>query len=157
MDKNQLRDEIIQNLIYPRKLPYAVFLEEISMAEFMLMASVITYENDTGTHAVVNELASRLEVTVPAVSRSLKKLEEKGLVKRICNEECRRNTFVKILPKGKELFEYNRNTVEYMVDKLVSSLTPEEIEASIQFNKKVATIMDKEYRAFVANKFKDNN
>ncbi len=149
MDKDYYRKEIIQRLIYPRKLPFTVFLEQLSGGEFMLMASFLTYEKETGKHITVNELASRMEVTVPAVSRSLKRLEERGLIKRIIGEECKRNTFVTISDKGKELFDINREAIEFMVDKLIAVLTVEEIEASINFSNKVASVLESECKNYL--------
>ena len=150
MNKEQLHKEIIRNLIYPRKLPFSVFLEELSGSEFMLMAAFLAYEQDTGNPITVNELATQMDVTVPAVSRTLRRLEERGLIKRVCDEECRRNTHIKILSRGQELFDINRKAIEYLVDKLLDNLSTEEIEKTIEFNKKLANIMDAECREYFA-------
>ena len=96
LDKEQLHREIIQNLVSPRKIPMTVLLSEISANEFILIASLLAYEKQNGTHITVNELATSMDVSLPAVSRSLRHLEERGLLKRVCNEECRRSTFVVI-------------------------------------------------------------
>ena len=152
MYKEHLHKEIIQNLIYPRKIPFSVLLSDLSGNDFILIASFLAYEEEHGNHITVNELASRMDVTVPAVSRSLRRLEERGLIKRVCNKDCRRNTFVKISACGRKLFETNRKVIEHMVDKLIDEFSVEEIEASIAFNKKVLTIMDKECKAFVTEK-----
>ena len=152
MDKAQISSEIIQNILYPRKFPISVFLEEISPGEFMLIASFLAYEKECGNNITVNELASRMEVTVPAVSRTLRKLEERGLINRVTGEECKRNTFVVISDKGRRLFDENKETVEYMVSKLISALTPEEIENSIAFHKKITALIDKECKEYLETK-----
>ena len=90
-----------------------------------------------------------MDVTLPAVSRSLRRLEERGLIKRVCNEECRRNTFVVISDIGRELFEENRKKMEYLVDKLIDEFSIDEIEAAILFGKKVSAIMDRECKSFL--------
>ena len=152
MDKEQLHREILHNLVYPRKIPLAVLLSEISANEFILIASLLTYEKENGSHITVNELATSMDVTLPAVSRSLRRLEERGLIKRVCNEECRRNTFVVISDKGRELFEENRKKMEYLVDKLIDEVSVEEIEAAILFSKKVSAIMDRECKKLLTEK-----
>ena len=141
MTKEQIRYEFMQNMLHPRKLPFTVIMEDLSGSEFMLMASFLTYEKENGRHITVNELASIVGVTLPAVSRSLKRLEERKLIKRETNEECRRNTFVKILPKGQELFEKNKERFEYMLDRVLNVLPLEEIEMMISIHKKIAEII----------------
>lgn len=152
VDKEQLHREIVQKLIYPRKLPFTVFLEELSGGEFMLIASFLAYEKECGNHITVNELASRLEVTVPNVSRSLKKLEDRGLIKRVSGEECKRNTFVVISPKGKELFEKNKEVIEYMIEKLLTSLSVQEVEAAIAFSQKIYSLVEDECKKLLTEK-----
>ena len=154
MDKEKISTEIIQNILHPRKFPISVFLEELSPGEFMIIASFLSYEKERGNNITVNELASRMEVTVPAVSRTLRKLEERGLITRVTGEECKRNTFVVISDKGRRLFHENKETIEYMVGKLISALTPEEIEASIAFHKKVTALVDKECKDYLEMKVK---
>ena len=156
MDKEQLHREIIQNLVYPRKIPLTVLLSEISANEFILIASLLAYEKQNGTHITVNELAASMDVSLPAVSRSLRHLEERGLLKRVCNEECRRNTFVVISDIGRKLFEENRKKVEYLVDKLIDEVSIEEIETAILFSKKVSEIVDRECKTFLTEKTNTN-
>ena len=146
MNKEQLRKEILQKLIYPKKIPLSVVLNELSPAEFTLIASFKSYEkSNEGKHITVNELASNINISVPAVSKTLKKLEDRGLIQRITNKECRRNTFVVISEKGEDLYRYNKEKITLVLDKLMSSFSIEEIQAAISFYQKLENIINKEY------------
>ena len=52
----------------------------------------------------VCEIAKKLNISAPAVSRTLRRLEEKGCIERITNKFDRRNTNVKVTKKGKDTF-----------------------------------------------------
>ena len=139
MDKEKLQNEILQELIYPKKIP-AAFFADMSPGEFTLIAAFTAY----GKHITVNELASNINVSVPAVSRTLKNLENRRLIQRKINLNCRRTTFVTITKKGKELFEINRKKITDMLDKVMDALTVDEILTAIKFHQKVESILQRE-------------
>ena len=148
MEKEKIRQEILHNLLYPKKLHLSILLSEISPSEFMLIALLINYRKEHGRDIMVNELAQGLGVNLSGVSRSLRRLEERGLVKRVCDETCRRNTFAIISESGLELYKGNKKAIENMVDKLLDELSMEEIVQSIEFNKKVSAIVERECEIF---------
>ncbi len=51
---------------------------------------------------LASDIAKRLRITAPAVSKMLRSMEEKGYVERRVDEKDRRNTRVSITPDGKE-------------------------------------------------------
>ena len=51
---------------------------------------------------LASDIAKRLGITAPAVSKMLRSMEEKGYVERRVDEKDRRNTRVSITPDGKE-------------------------------------------------------
>lgn len=153
MNKEQIHKYILQSLLHPKRLPLTVLLNDLSPGEFFLIASFLTYEDEhQGKHITVNELASNLDVTVPAVSRSLKKLEEKGLISRVTDKDCRRNTFVVISESGKELFDENKDTISCILDSIIQELSVEEIKAAIEFQEKLQHIMDRECTRYLKQK-----
>lgn len=145
MNKEQLHKEILQNLIYPKKIPLSVIFSKMSPAEFTLIASFKTYEKDNdGKHITVNELASNVNVSVPAVSKSLRNLEERGLIQRVTNQDCRRNTFVVISEKGEKLYEYNKEKITQVLDKLMDTFSLDEILSAIEFHQKLDQLITSE-------------
>lgn len=149
MEKDKLQNQILQELIYPKKIPITAIFADMSPAEFILIASFTAYEKENeGKHITVNELASNINVSVPAVSRTLKNLEERHLIQRITNQDCRRNTFVVISEKGKKLFESNKEKITCILDKAMDALTLDEIQAAINFQQKLEIVLNEECRKF---------
>ncbi len=70
----------------------------ISHGEFGLMN--IIYDNGSDDGITVSQIASALEVTPPAVSRTLKSLDERGLIERRINALNRRSTIVRLTEQG---------------------------------------------------------
>ena len=145
MNKEILQKQILQELIYPKKIPLTAVFADMSPAEFILIASFTAYEKENnGRHITVNELANTINVSVPAVSRTLKNLEERGLIQRVTNQDCRRNTFVIINEKGKKLFESNKEKITYLLDKVMNTFTVDEITSAIKFHNKLDNILNSE-------------
>lgn len=152
MNKEQIRKEVIRHVLYPKKLPLSLLFDDLSVGEFMLIGSFLAYEADNdGKHITVNELASNLDVTVPAVSRHLRKLEERGLINRVTDENCRRNTFVVISENGKKLFKENKERVYTLLDKVMQKFSTEEITFAINFHRDLQSVLDNECKSFLEN------
>lgn len=145
MSKAEKYERILKLVLYPRKFPPTLPFSDISSAEFILISTFLTYEEkNNGEHITVNKLAAQINMSVPQVSRMLKTLEERELVKRETSKDCRRNTLVMIGDKGKKLFEENRKIVKYFLDKVLDALTDEEFEFLISTNQKITDIVNAE-------------
>lgn len=77
--------------------------ERISHGEFGLMN--IIKDNGSPDGITVSQIAAELEVTPPAVSRTLKSLDEKGFIERRVNMLNRRSTIVILTEKGEEILD----------------------------------------------------
>lgn len=89
----------------------------ISHSEFCLL-NIIAYSSDSGDGMTVSAIAAELDVTPPAVSRSLKSLESRGLVTRETNLINRRNTMVRLTEKGRELLEDSRRQMDAVMERV---------------------------------------
>lgn len=83
----------------------------ISHSEFFLLNIIMDRNNDI----TVSEIAAELEVTPPAVSRSLKSLESRGLIKRETNLINRRNTMVRLTETGQKFLEMSRRQMDVVM------------------------------------------
>lgn len=145
-------DEIIEYMLYPKKLPLSVLLNDISCGEFVLIAAFLRYEEaNQGKHITVNELACELDVSIPAVSRMLKKLEMKNLILRETDKDCRRNTLVVITDNGLRLFKENENTIRNLATRILNQFTEEEIDLMLNLSKKTESILENEINAIQKN------
>ena len=89
----------------------------ISHSEFCLL-NIIMDSSDHTDGMTVSAIAAELDVTPPAVSRSLKSLESRGLVTRETNLINRRNTMVRLTESGRELLEYSRKQMDVMMERV---------------------------------------
>lgn len=82
------------------KLKFGNMLTGISEIEFKTMSAIsrISMSGDVK----VSDIARYLELSAPAVSRTMKSLEEKEYIERHTDKQDRRNTFVKLTKKGEE-------------------------------------------------------
>ena len=88
------------------------FKTGISHSEFCLLNIIL----DGKDGITVSEIASELDVTPPAVSRSLKSLESRGLVIRETDLLNRRNTIVRLTESGLDFLEKSRRQMDSLMD-----------------------------------------
>ncbi|MCM1328766.1 MAG: MarR family transcriptional regulator [Ruminococcus sp.] len=84
----------------------------ISHSEFCLL-NIIAFGKDGIT---VSEIAAELDVTPPAVSRSLKSLESKGLITRETKLTNRRNTTVRLTENGLDFLQKSRRQMDGLME-----------------------------------------
>ncbi|NCC86789.1 MAG: MarR family transcriptional regulator [Clostridia bacterium] len=79
----------------------------------------------------VCEIAKKLNISAPAVSRTLRKLEEKGCIERITNKTDRRNTNIKVTKKGKDTFYTDMHIMGNFLNCSLEHLSDDEAEQLI--------------------------
>jgi len=147
--KEKYTELIKMGLIYPKKVPINHLLTEMSPMEFCAIGSFLSFEEENdGKHITVNRLAKDMQISMPLASRMLKNLESKELIRRVTDESCRRNTFVLISDKGKEIFKKNSKVVMQYIDKVLSVFSDSEIETIISMQNKMIASMDNAIKDF---------
>lgn len=84
----------------------------ISHSEFCLLNIIM----DGKDGITVSEIAAELDVTPPAVSRSLRSLESRGLITRETNLLNRRNTMVRLTAEGRSFLEISRRQMDKVME-----------------------------------------
>ena len=82
------------------KLKFGNMLTGVSEIEFKTMSAISRISKSGDVK--VSDIARYLELSAPAVSRTMKSLEEKEYIERQTDKQDRRNTFVKLTKKGEE-------------------------------------------------------
>ena len=82
------------------KLKFGNMLTGVSEIEFKTMSAISRISKSGDVK--VSDIARYLELSAPAVSRTMKSLEEKEYIERQTDKQDRRNTFVKLTTKGEE-------------------------------------------------------
>lgn len=101
-------------------------------SEVMLMFTALDYAADNNKNITVAEAARRLGVSMPAVSRSLKGLSEKGFVKRVFDENDRRSVRIAVTETGEEKIQGFLSYIFATLDKALAVFSDDELKQMIE-------------------------
>lgn len=103
-------------------------------SELMLLYTALDYAAEYGENITVAEAAKRMGVSMPSVSRSLKGLSEKGLIKRGFDEKDHRTVKLIVTEYGEEkvqnFFRYAFSTL----DEVLKVFSDEELDQMIKLH-----------------------
>lgn len=112
-------------------------------SELITLATIYeTNQWESAEKTMISGLAEKLHVSVPTISRCLRKLEEKGLIQKNSQTNDRRNTCVCLTPKGTEIYNEAFRTLSSFVERALSRIDEEELD-------RFFTTFDKIYDALV--------
>lgn len=114
-----------------------------SHSETMILFTALDYFTDNGEHITVAETAKQLNVSMPSVSRTLKGLSEKGLVKRDLDENDRRSVRIVVTKAGEEKIQGLLKRVYSTLNKTLEVFSDEELSRMIELhNRFVNSLID---------------
>ncbi len=111
--------------------------EGISHSEFGLM-NVIN-DNMTPDGITVSRIASIMDITPPAVSRTLRSLDEKGYIERRINVLNRRSTIVTITESGMKILSSAQDNMLGMMSFISERMGNEQVT---EFNRLFGDVLD---------------
>ena len=93
---------LLDTLFRFRKISFTKLLPDISMKDGHMLKVIQYTSTENAPKAItISYLAEVLQVSAPSISRSIKQLEERALVKRVIDAKDRRNTYVYLTDAGK--------------------------------------------------------
>ncbi len=108
---------------------------ELTPSEMSLCYCVYAFaEKYDGILPTVAELASNLNVSVPAISRTLKNLEAKEYVQRTVNNTDRRIVHISLTKKGEQCISSHFKAVSEVLDKVLARFTDEELKTMLRLH-----------------------
>jgi DNA-binding MarR family transcriptional regulator len=117
-----ISDEIDNKLLKTIKININNY-EKLTLAEANAIYAIGTKEPKT-----MKQIAEALGVAVSTPTRTIDRLVEKGLVNRTVGSKDRRQLFIEVTPKGREiLVEMDKESL-MVIRKMVENLEDEEIE-----------------------------
>ena len=101
----------------------------LSKAEFFALEYTHAYrdENPGNMGISVSKLAEKLAISAPAVSRTLRELEDRGLIDRADDKEDRRTTYLTLTEKGESIRLECWNRMRRLSSTMVSRLGKEHL------------------------------
>ena len=128
-----------------RRLRIGDLFPDMSKSDCTTLMSINHY-NQKRTEGVltVSELAEKMHVKPSAVSRTLKSLEERGLIERTVNQSDRRNTYVKVSEAGRKRQQEMKATIEEMVEAVLKRIEEEDLRKLVAYLNEVSEIAAEE-------------
>lgn len=132
-------DELMKNLfvaMHRRKkvIPKIQGLDQLSfgdMAVFGVMTKHLS-ENHDNEAVPMTGLLRELCTSPPALSQSINRLEDKGLVQRIFSKENRRVTYVAFTEKGKEIYQRQKKQRDDIAQKIIQRMGVENVRELVR-------------------------
>lgn len=108
-----------------------------SHSEMTLLYFALDRFAERGEHITAAQAAKVLGVSAPSVSRTLKNLEEKGLIERDFDKKDRRSVRIIVTETGECRVNDMINHVFRIMDKVLCDFTEEELSAMSKFHEKL--------------------
>lgn len=120
-----------QLLTIVHKLKHLNFTSALGLmppSEIMLLAEISKLiKNSPEEPVTASDIARILEVSPPAVSRTLNRLEEKRYIERVAHPGDRRNVSVILTDEGAAAFEEDMNKIKALLETALLHLSDDEI------------------------------
>ena len=140
-----------------KKLNVSDLIPGLSSSEFSVMGAILqmgengkqqqqTQQHSYGENGKItsSELAAKTKTLPPAVSRTLRGLEEKGYVERSVDKKARRNTYISLTEKGWKKGEEVRDRMQDFGCSVMSQLKEEDIDQLVAYLDRIYEIAEKE-------------
>ena len=145
----QLITDLADALRRLARVRHSLSMGGLTMGEFLLLRLVqppreeTPEGSDSGTTVCVSDLARQLSCSPPAVSRTLRRLEEHGLLKRRCDPADRRTTYVVLTQAGRDLLDANQRQMEELARRVVARMGEDALQAlTAQLDRLTKTVLE---------------
>lgn len=113
---------------------------ELTPSEMSLCYCVRAFAvKNNGETPTVAEIASQLDVSVPAISRNLKNLEAKGYIQRTPDSSDRRIVHISLTQKGEQVLTEKFRSMADVMERVLAQFTDEELETMLRLHVRFTT------------------
>ena len=106
--------------IFHRAMPF-------NNTEMQMMREIIPAK-ERGSRVISRGLAKLLGITRSAVSQMVKKLESKGVVRRVPDSRDKKIAYIELSDKARSIYEESRARVNGLLERIVAKLGAEKVE-----------------------------
>lgn len=125
-----------------RKKKINVFDGQLYRSEFFLLVTVEEYCESNEKGIKPSELAEMLDLSLPAVSKQIKAVEDKGYIERRYCTDDKRMVYITISPKGKELLDKGKEERNREIEMLIEHMGEEKVKEFISLAKDVSAFFN---------------
>lgn len=146
MSDQRIQGEFIRVMDRFRKFQFCSVMSDLTKGEFftlfMIHDHIANHPESKGMY--VSELAGRMRVTSPAVSRMLRTLERRGLVERTVDRDDRRTTYIVLTPKGETARQEAAHRMEQFTARVVERMGEQDMNTLLSLWSRLSDIMSDE-------------
>ena len=106
--------------IFHRAMPF-------NNTEMQMMREILAAK-ERGSRVISSGLAKLLGITRSAVSQMVKKLESKGVVRRVPDSRDKKIAYIELSDKARSIYEESRARVNGLLERIVAKLGEEKVE-----------------------------
>ena len=106
--------------IFHRAMPF-------NNTEMQMMREIIAAK-ERGSRVISSGMAKLLGITRSAVSQMVKKLESKGVVRRVPDSRDKKIAYIELSDKARSIYEESRARVNGLLERIVAKLGAEKVE-----------------------------
>ena len=122
----EVQDILLKNVAMFQKVCDRIQFEGVSRSEFAMLHMIHNKKDERGK-LTLSELAAFLEVSLPAVSRMIKTLEDKKYIVKSPSEKDRRISYVSLSSEGEALYEMCAERMRRIRDRTVEAMGREDM------------------------------
>lgn len=139
-DYEQFAEMIFNELRNNTQISLDEMLSNFNKGEIGVL-SYLAFDENKVTSGTLSE---KLNVTTPRIASILNSLENKGYIKRICDETDRRKSLVTITQKGNELAQNVKNKLLKKIILVIKEVDQKDVREYIRISTKIKDILNKQ-------------
>lgn len=144
--EKELLEQIVESMHRMKKARFENLFEDLSQQDFFVMQMIVSHKKKEKRGICVSEIAKKMKISAPAVSRKLGEMEEKGLITRAVDPKDRRNTYVTITQRGETIREEAGHIVDTLFIRVIRNMGEDNVRQMIQLWNQFASEMEKEVK-----------
>jgi DNA-binding MarR family transcriptional regulator len=142
---NTRTQQVMESMHMLKRLNITETLGLMPRSEFVTLNTISRLSKDQPDGKVcASDISSRLCISGPAVSRSLNRLEDKGLIIRTIGRNDRRNVYIELTEAGISELKIDMEKYTGFMEATLSHLSDDEMEQFTRLCKKIAESMKTE-------------
>ena len=150
---DELYGKLYEALGRLKRLRIGDLFQEMTKTDGMTLLAIDHFnkEKEDGV-LTVSELAEKIHMKPSAVSRTLKSLEDRGLIERTVNRADRRNTYVVVSEKGREEWKRMEAFGKEFARSVFLRMSRNDIENLLSYIDRFASVAEEEIERIVSER-----
>lgn len=116
-------------------------VKEMFEGDIMIMRAIMMFQKKETRWVRVSDLLKVLNMPAPGLSRTLRKLEMKGILERMQDKKDRRVTLVRLTDEGEKIINHCAVVISDYFDEVINRFGEEKTRELIRLNRELQQVM----------------